>query len=299
MKRKVIKQGATTLMVSLPSKWVKQVNLKKGDEVQMAESDDTLIISKGEISTKKQTTITVASLAESSIRVAVWNTYRAGYDQITVKFSTPQQYRVIKDTVKNYMIGFEITQQMHDYCVIENITEPAEEQFDVLFRKVLQNISLLINVTEDRLHRKLPLEDYQEIVSKIHQYDNFCRRVMTKKRMTEAPLLWSFLTLLVHGQRELYHLNRILDKEKIQFTHFAFFDQVKKVYQLLYEGYTKKSIPQLQKIHEVMPELYQEFYKLIQKNQKENVILYHIIGAIRNFYLAASPAMGVLLSQRA
>ena len=33
MQRKVIQQGPSTLMVSLPSKWVKENNIKKGEEL--------------------------------------------------------------------------------------------------------------------------------------------------------------------------------------------------------------------------------------------------------------------------
>ena len=33
MKRKLVKQGAGTMMISLPTKWIKENNLDKGDEV--------------------------------------------------------------------------------------------------------------------------------------------------------------------------------------------------------------------------------------------------------------------------
>ncbi|MCK5630481.1 MAG: AbrB/MazE/SpoVT family DNA-binding domain-containing protein, partial [Nanoarchaeota archaeon] len=36
MKRKVNKVGQNTLTVSLPSKWVKKLNIKPGDELELA-----------------------------------------------------------------------------------------------------------------------------------------------------------------------------------------------------------------------------------------------------------------------
>ena len=45
MRRKVIKQGPSTLMVSLPSKWVKNKNIKRGDEINLFEQGEDIIIS--------------------------------------------------------------------------------------------------------------------------------------------------------------------------------------------------------------------------------------------------------------
>jgi len=50
MRRKLVKQGAATMMVSLPSKWVKDQKLKKGDEVEVSEAEGRL-----QITTEKKT----------------------------------------------------------------------------------------------------------------------------------------------------------------------------------------------------------------------------------------------------
>lgn len=298
MKRKVVRQGAATLMVSLPSKWTKAVNLRKGDEVDIEESNGNLVISKEAREIKKQATINITHYTESSIRVALWNAYRTGYSRIVVNFADDKQYAIVKDVIKNYIVGFDVTKKEKNSCVIENITEPTEEQFEVIFRKILYNVALLIDITEDRLRNKPGVEDYNEVVLKIHQYDNFCRRVIAKKNLgTEAYLLWSFLTLLVHGQRELYHLNRFLDKNKFKFTNFELFNGLRKIFDLLSEGYIKKDLSKFEKVHDMQKQMiYDEFYSIIQKSKgKENVILYHIAASIRKFYLSASPLVGLLL----
>ncbi len=299
MKRKVVRQGAATLMVSLPSKWAQKVHLKKGDEVDIEESDGNLVISKEAKAVKRQTSIDISNYSESSIRVALWNSYRAGYGKIIVNFDDEKQYGIVKDVIKNYIVGFDVTKKEKNSCIIENITEPAEEQFDVLFRKILYNVSLLINITEERLRNRQISDNYNEVVLKIHQYDNFCRRVIAKRNIsgTDAYLLWSFLTLLIHAQRELYHLNRFLDKGKVKFVHFEFYAQLRKIFDLLNEGYVKKDLSKFERIHELEKDiLYKEFYDLIQRNNgKENIILYHIATAIRKFYLSVSPLVGLLL----
>ena len=44
MKRKIIKQGHNTLTVTLPSDWVKKLNLKSGDEIDVLENENSLIL---------------------------------------------------------------------------------------------------------------------------------------------------------------------------------------------------------------------------------------------------------------
>jgi len=44
MKRKIIKLGTATLVVSLPSKWTKKFNLKSGNDLELEEANSNLII---------------------------------------------------------------------------------------------------------------------------------------------------------------------------------------------------------------------------------------------------------------
>ena len=43
-KRKVSLIGPSTLMVSLPSKWVKEFGVKKGDEINITENGPNLLL---------------------------------------------------------------------------------------------------------------------------------------------------------------------------------------------------------------------------------------------------------------
>ena len=54
MKRKLVKQGTTTLMISLPSKWLKNNALNKGDEIEISDDQNGLIITKGAAKQQKK-----------------------------------------------------------------------------------------------------------------------------------------------------------------------------------------------------------------------------------------------------
>ena len=47
MKRKVNRVGQNTLTVSLPSKWVKENDVKQGDELEIIEEHNKILLSKG------------------------------------------------------------------------------------------------------------------------------------------------------------------------------------------------------------------------------------------------------------
>ncbi len=298
MKRKVVKQGAATLMVSLPSKWTKRFELKKGEEINIEELGDNLLISKDAAPAKRYTTITLANHTESAIRTAITNTYRAGYDSVTVYFGDDHRYNILLKTIRNNLLGFDVIKKEKDSCTVENITEPSDMQFDVLLRKVFYNISLFIESTQKRLAGKISFEDYEELELKIQQYDNFCRRVMSKNNPfgSKTSFFWTFLSLIVHGQRELYHLNRFLDKNKIVCKYAILLDNVAQSFELLTEAYFKKEVRKLERLHELEKEtMYVGMYKHIQKDGKENIVLYHSAAALRQFYLASSPLIGLLL----
>jgi len=298
MKRKLVKQGAATMMISLPAKWVKQNNLKKGSEIDLEQADNNLLISAKPIEeVKSEITIKLANLTESSIRTLITNTYRRGYDIIKVNFENEKQFKILNNVVKTRLIGFDITEKEKGFCVVESITEPSIEQFDIILKKIFYNITELFEVTKKRIKGNV-LDDYEEIEERIQKYDNFCRRVISKRKLInpKSEFLWTFLALLIHGQREIYHLNKLLgikvsDKTK------ELLEDAKSMFELIKKAYLEKNIDLLAKVHSLEKELiYKKAFSILQKTKgKENPIIYHIMVAIREFYQSNSPLSGLIM----
>ncbi|MCD4666655.1 hypothetical protein K8R47_02490 [archaeon] len=292
MKRKLVQQGTSTLMTSLPSKWIKYNNLKKGDEISLEIKDNSLAINSDIKQIKKETTININSSIESSIRTIITNYYRFGYDKLKINFNSENQFKIIKNTVKNNLIGFEIIKKSQNSCEIENITEPSKNQFDNIFLKVLFNIEELFKIIGDLLNNKKPYEDVEEIEKNIYQFDNFCRRVISK----ENPTRIMFHNELIHAQRDLYFLIKYLQNNKIKSEKefINLLNNCKEIYLLLKEAYLKKEIKNIEKIHELEKQfIYKKGYDSLKKS-KNNIIIYHLLSSIRNFYLASSPLVGIL-----
>lgn len=292
MKRKVVKQGAATLMVSLPSSWVKSAHIEKGQEVEVTQVGRELIITKSSIPQKKTVTLHFPTYNETFIQTTVINAYRAGYDKLEINFNEEATYKIICREIHDNTIGFDIVTRGKKYCIVENITEPVSDKFDAVIRKLFYSIQLLLNATEARLRHVPPQENYLDLVKMVNQYDNFCRRLVNKHVIfgEKSAAFVQFLTLLSYGQRELYHLNRFLDTTKAPFKDYQFYLEMKEIFRLLHESYVEKDLRKTEKIHLLQKKLiYTDYYRLVKGTRTENIVLHHIVSAVRNFYLATSP----------
>ena len=298
MKRKIVKQGAATLMVSLPSKWTKRINLQKGDEVEITEKDNSLLISPGSQSFKKESKVQITSETESSIRTIITNAYRMGYESLLVYFDSEKEFDHIRNSVKN-LIGFEIVTKERNKCVIENITEPSDEKFDAIFKKVLLNTTETFNILRSIFKKEKVFEDFNEVTLRTKKYDNFCRRLLLKSNPDDIILRWGFHSYIVHAQRELHHLINYLSKSKISIDkeELKLLDEAEKLFDMLSQAYNKKDLKLLEEIHSLEKDLvYKKGYTLLNDKTKDGVIAHYLVSAVRYFYLASSPLIGSNIS---
>lgn len=295
MKRKIVKQGTATLMVSLPAKWAKEQGLDKGDEVNIEEEGNNLRIGILEKIKKKETTIKLSREIESSVRTSITSAYRLGYDKVTVHFHDKKMLQVIRQIVDANLLGFEIIKESSANCIIENITEPSIDQFDNIFGKVILNIETLFEIAHDFTQGKK--QSYEAIEQKIIEFDNFCRRVIAKtKAHQNYQLQWAFHTSLNHGQRELFYALNYLEKNKVSPHVSTLIKNAHEIFNLIKEAYEKNDLIIIESLHEKVKQHHnKEGYALLKKG-KDAIAVHHIMNAIRNFYLASSPLTGTLMS---
>jgi len=167
-----------------------------------------------------------------------------------------------------------------------------------MFKKVLFNTTLLINGTEQRLQNKT-FKEHSEIMQRIQQYENFCKRLIAKKYPLGEKTLpfWGVLTHVVQAAKEIEYLNRFLDKNKIT-SKTKTYNKLKKYITLLQEAYIKKDIRVLELLHKYHAKHIkaEDFDKILKTSAKENVISYHTIVAIRHLYLASNSLLGMIIN---
>ena len=136
MKRKIIRLGQATYVMSLPSKWIRESNLNKGDYIEVEEKDGNLIISTQKAAQRTEVTLDLHNFNERTIQNVLNQTYRKGFDVIRLKYATSEQLKSVRRITKETLLGFEVVKEEKGFCTLENIAEPSVEKYDVILRKL-------------------------------------------------------------------------------------------------------------------------------------------------------------------
>jgi phosphate uptake regulator len=179
MKRKIIQLAGKTLVVSLPSKWVKKYGVKKGEEIEVNEQERKLVLkidSKGESKTK------LLDLKDLNLMVGrvIGGFYKAGYDELEITYYSPEQYTAIRDVLNRSCLGYEIIKHGQRTMLIKNLSELHTEEFDNILRRLFLS---LLSSAEDTLTyvRQGNLKALEEIELRdllITKYSDLCRRMI-------------------------------------------------------------------------------------------------------------------------
>lgn len=301
MKRKLIRQGASTLTTSLPASWVQEQKIQHGDEINIEQINDKLIIANNK---KKETPLVrFSQFNRTFIKNTIISLYCKGHNQISIAFTNPQIENCVRETINNHLIGFDIVQKEKGLCLLENITEPDSDQFDVIFKKLFFNLSLLINTTEERLQQQGRQQQkntyYQDISTQFQQYENLCKRIIAKRNpLGENTLFfWAVLNYIAQAAKEIQLLNKFLDKNTINSESVRLTcTLLKKYHALLEESYLKKDPNTILALHTYHQKHVRasDFDKIFKLKEKERVLQYHTIVAIRNLYLASNAMLGMI-----
>ena len=182
MKRKVIQIAGSTQLVSLPRDWSIQHNVQKGDELEVEAQGNRVVVSIDKAVEKfKRAEIDVTELVPIVQRV-LGAFYKKGYDEIVVKFASPEVLNSVQHLLQNEIIGYEIVDQKPDHCTIRAIARGAETEFDPILRRTF----LLLKAFLEGIVEALDAGDASRISvlrameSSNNKYSSFCRRLINK-----------------------------------------------------------------------------------------------------------------------
>ena len=129
------------------------------------------------------------------------HTYRGGADKLTFNNVTPADVKSIKQYAERLLLGFEVTDVKDNTLILENISEPTEERYEALFRRIF----LIIKETHTLLEESARTGTYDslsEVEILRDQQDKFilfCKRTLMKERKEINPSIeWELLTWLMH-----------------------------------------------------------------------------------------------------
>lgn len=177
--RKIIRLGEDTLVVSLPSAWTRQHKLKKGDELEVEEAGPRLVLYPKSAAVSGRVSVDVSGTMPVTKRIVV-ALYKAGYDEIEVKFGNFKELETAQNTIRQDFVGFEVISKTKQIILAKNVSEQKHEEFDTLLRRVFM---LLLEMGSE-CYRAVAAGNFDELeaIAKmdddVNRHVNFCRRTL-------------------------------------------------------------------------------------------------------------------------
>lgn len=226
MKRKVIQHGPSSLIVSLPNDWVKRNGIKKGDLLDVEETNDKLEISRKTLVKGSSVTADITGLNRTSIVIYIRSLYRKGYDEIVIKFKEPEvpHYRLDKkldvhkviDEALSFLIGIEIISQTRNEIVLKQISEDSDKELASMFERV---VNLTVYTFKEAEKALLENDDYLLAMVEPHRksifkFSSYCMRLINKGAIASLPeSLTAYHMLAVYGK--IIDFLKELERQKI------------------------------------------------------------------------------------
>lgn len=187
MRRKVIQQGPATLMISLPSKCVKEHNIKRGDEVEIIEEHGKLIITLDPTQDDRNKGIQKKEFDSKDFgffnEYFVNYFYQKGYDEITLHYADPTVKAQVEKRVKE-LIGFEIVDEKTHSLTLRMLMKIDQQEFETVLKKLFQVTLVMGDELTLALDKKdfASLRDIAKYEKENNRYSDLCIRVLYKNR---------------------------------------------------------------------------------------------------------------------
>jgi len=226
MKRKVLKIGPATLVVSLPAQWTKKFNIKKGDELQLTEYEKSLQVTTNSKISLKNKTIDISRYNPLIMRT-LGMLYKAGFSEIKIFYDDSlksyrgkeyNELKLIKRAVDSYS-GMDIKEikkeKDSNYILLVERAELLPNEFKNTLNQAFYHLSLIseevleaIRKNNCNLGEKINLTD-----NLINQATNFCQKILNTRGYEEYSKT-CFVYQVVVGIEE------IGDKFRLMYDYF-------------------------------------------------------------------------------
>lgn len=278
------------MMISLPSKWIKESKLGKGDEINLDEKDRKLIIStEKSLVDKNKASINVSGLFPLVNRTLVAN-YIRGIDELEVTFSNFKEIEDFQKRAINELLGFEIIKQSQNSILVKDITGTENQEIDEIIKRIFLILDSMADELSIALEKKQNMKPIIEIDISVNKFVNFCLRILNKKgykefnKTSEIYAIVSMLEEIGDTYKRIAESNK---KVKITENQVKIIRETRdflKIFEKLFFNFNKDEAVKLAK-------KYEEIKKKIGNKNKIDFYLYELnetIIKMNNYLLVIS-----------
>jgi phosphate uptake regulator len=231
MERQLVQHGKSTVMVSLPKKWIDQQKLGKGDSITIIPVENKIVITPAKRNLKEKEITIHLDADYEQVRAELGTLYRKGYEKITVTFDHPRTMYFIQ-LMANALYGFEIIEQTENRCILKSMVKELEVDTNQVKNKIINIIKTEFNLVRDYLEKgtKGKCNELQIIRDDCWKFRNLIYVYLREHPMFSGFNTYFLIHLFEYNASFLFWLYRSFDKSSI--THvskefLSLFDKVR------------------------------------------------------------------------
>ncbi|MBI4450969.1 phosphate uptake regulator PhoU [Candidatus Woesearchaeota archaeon] len=182
VKRRVIQIANSTQLISLPRRWALQNSIAKGDELELTEQGSKLIVQAGRgepVSQKIELDLT--GMGGLIIKV-VASLYKAGFDEMLLKFNKDEELKYIRDSIQGNCIGMEVVEQGAGFVTAKKVSDIIDTEFNSILRRTVLFVQSMGNESLQaiKLGDASALNSVIAMDMNVNKFSCFCRRLLNK-----------------------------------------------------------------------------------------------------------------------
>lgn len=204
MKRKVIKLAQNTLVVSLPSEWAKKFGVCKGDELEVLQDADALVIrSSKPVSVAKELVLDISSASPGFVKSLVSVVHKLGFDHIEFVSRDSKLLDVVRQRVDE-CIGFEVVRRSDMCCVVQCVAGDTEQSLEAMVRRTFFVTMQMAKLLAESTGQSFKSSEMLALEQTNNRLSNYCHRLLNRQSKGAHTSLWYILVWLLESIGDEY-----------------------------------------------------------------------------------------------
>ncbi len=288
MKRRVIKQGNDTLTVTLPRKWARDTGIKAGDEIEIKEEKNRLVLEVGEVLTEpKKIQLDFSKANETVIKSILAVVHKNGYDEVEVLFSDHKTVKIVQKRINTMLMGYEIIEQSNKRCVIKNVAGWQGSDFEGMLRRTfLVTLTLARNSLETiKTGDYANLNELMVLEETNNKLTNYCHSLLNRgiiESQSKTTYLYIISWLLEKIGDEYRDICAFLlknDKVKLNKVLLSVYERVNVLLEDYYNLFYKYDLEKLESIYKKHESIRKELTEMLEQHYKDEFFV--VVGLIQ------------------
>lgn len=279
MKRKIVRLGTSTLITSIPSKWAEKFALKPGDELDVEEQGNKLVMFTDKEYKKQAKEVVFQHENKKYLRRIFGALYKKGYEEIILKGNNSESLDFIESKIGSF-IGVEVIEREKDSLKIADIVHLDEGQFDNVFKRCML---IMVQVAEDTV-TAFKTHDKELMLKVIRTEDlhnkltDFCKRLLARKGYKDELRVKYLYALIQENERivdEFKYVARCFPDARVGKAALEHFERSSKLVREFYSCYYTHDEKKIEHIVLERQHLESTGREFIMKNKGGDSLLVH------------------------